>query len=76
MTTNILSNINDNLNGNFLKQIRVYALNLSQKEFAEQVGVSVPQISRWENNNCKPCQDSVQKIVTLLEIKYQSYVVE
>jgi len=58
------------LNGTNIKRIRVYSLKLTQKEFAEQVGVSVPQVSRWENHTCKPTKKFIRKIIEVVKLKY------
>lgn len=47
--------------GETIKSIRRTVL-LSQKEFAEEIGVSFSSINRWENNKAIPNFQALKKI--------------
>lgn len=47
-----------------IKEIRSY-LNLSQSEFAQNLGVSFATVNRWEKGHCEPSQIAVKAIKNL-----------
>ena len=47
-----------------VKQLRLM-LGLSQKQFAERVGVSFATVNRWERGHFKPSQLAIQKLAEL-----------
>ncbi len=52
--------------GNLIREIRL-ATNLTQEQFASQLGVICTTINRWENGRSKPSPLAIQKIEQLLE---------
>ncbi len=52
--------------GNLIREIRL-AINLTQEQFAGQLGVTCSTINRWENGRSKPSPLAIQKIEQLLE---------
>jgi putative transcriptional regulator len=52
--------------GNFIREIRL-AANLTQEQFAGQLGVTCSTMNRWERGRSKPSPLALQKIEQLLE---------
>ena len=52
--------------GKLIREIRL-ATNLTQEQFASQLGVICTTINRWENGRCKPSPLAIEKIEQLLE---------
>ncbi len=52
--------------GNLIREIRL-ATNLTQEQFASQLGVICTTINRWENGRTKPSPLALQKIEQLIE---------
>ena len=52
--------------GNLICEIRL-ATNLTQEQFAGQLGVTCSTINRWERGRSKPSPLAIQKIEQLLE---------
>ena len=52
--------------GKLIREIRL-ATNLTQEQFASQLGVICTTINRWENGRSKPSPLAIEKIEQLLE---------
>lgn len=52
--------------GKLIREIRL-ANNLTQEQFASQLGVTCITINRWENGRSKPSPLAIEKIKQLLE---------
>ena len=52
--------------GNIIFEIRL-AINLTQEQFASQLGVTCSTTNRWERGRSKPSPLAIQKIEQLLE---------
>ncbi len=52
--------------GNLIREIRL-ATNLTQEQFAGQLGVTCSTINRWERGRSKPSPLALQKIEQLLK---------
>jgi len=55
-----------------LKMTRQKAF-MSQEEFANEMGVSVITINRWENGKCKPNLSALKKIKSFCKTHELSY---
>ena len=53
------------MNGEKIKQIRLM-MELTQEEFAHQLGVTVSTVNRWENNKTVPSRLAVRQIHELM----------
>lgn len=51
--------------GLFVRQLR-QLVSLTQAEFAEQVGVSVPTVARWENHRAQPSPLALARLKAIL----------
>lgn len=59
--------------GLFVRQLR-QLLNLTQVQFAEKLGVSVPTVARWENDQSQPSPLALKQLKALLyELKDSSH---
>ncbi len=63
----------ENNNGENIKQIRK-SLNLTQKQFAEKLGVSRSQVERWEVFNSEPDFKTMRKMKELFGISYEEII--
>lgn len=52
--------------GHLVRELR-QAMNLSQKKFADAIGMTFPSINRWENGHAIPSPLALQQIDTLLK---------
>ncbi|MBW4553652.1 MAG: helix-turn-helix domain-containing protein [Aphanocapsa sp. GSE-SYN-MK-11-07L] len=51
--------------GLFVRQLR-QLVNLTQAQFAEKLGVSIPTVARWENGKAQPSPLALMQLKTLL----------
>lgn len=49
----------------FVRQLR-QLVNLTQAQFAEKLGVSIPTVARWENNKAHPSPLALMHLKALL----------
>jgi DNA-binding XRE family transcriptional regulator len=54
--------------GQRIRQIRL-ACNYSQQAVAEEVGVSAPTLSSWENGTRPPTLDSIHKLAKVYQVQ-------
>lgn len=59
--------MDDSMHGVQIKLIRMI-LNISQREFADKLGVTQAQVSRWELGVYKPSRASIAKINRLVGV--------
>jgi putative transcriptional regulator len=51
--------------GLFVRQLR-QLVNLTQSQFAEKLGVSIPTVARWENNRSQPSPLALMQLKAML----------
>lgn len=61
---------------NFGKNIKIArtSLNLTQKQFAEKIGVSRSTINHWENNEALPNLYMLKKMKEVFGISYEEII--
>lgn len=59
--------------GKFIKRLRMQQ-GLTQKEFAERIGINEITVNRWENNKTVPSYYYVEKIFLTLNVNILDYV--
>lgn len=52
--------------GQLVRELR-QALNLSQEQFAHELGMTFPTINRWENGHAKPSPLAIKQLDALLQ---------
>lgn len=53
----------------YLKKRRI-ALDMTQRELAEKVGVHIQYVSNWECGKCGPPSAKFKKVVSVLKLKF------
>lgn len=66
-------NKNKNAIGNNIKEIR-NSLKLTQKEFADKIGVSRPTVEHWENNYTEPDITALKTIKRIFNVSYDEII--
>jgi putative transcriptional regulator len=62
--------------GKFIRQVR-HLLELTQAEFAKELGVALPTVTRWENHRSQPSPLAMRQLKAMLhELKNSPHRVQ